>query len=319
MAKAKANKLKQTEVLRKIHFFGCRFVHGIGDSETEVGAEQVMDSIAALPMTDDGRYLVRDEKDIALFSCEKKGGNLHGRIAYARRGARPSVEKKGTGEIHPIAQLGPDDGIVEITHFILYPADKVLAIEYNHHGPRAATLATYIENKASGLLHHVDLPYVTNRDFQTRIRQMDPNGIRAFHLRMPVDRIYQIKEVDGDIFEAIASAKKFGESEEVELIWRPKKRSRKNMPIIDRLKNIGKAMGSAEKEREDLFTHLRVTARDVDTGRMKEFDLLEEQLVSTVHVAKETNDREVETSAMFKKIDEAYRSKRDEIVSTLAI
>lgn len=327
MVRARKEKVPKSEVRKKVHFFGYTMNAGIGGHKTEVDPVSVFDAVNKLPLQkdngDNGRYLVDPSdqtRETLLLSSNVSEGKLYGQIAHVRRGARPSIEKKGTGKVRSIEELTADDGIVEVTHFVLYLEDKIIAVEYNHHGPRAKSIAYYLEAKARDLVDSVDLKYVTNRDFQTRLGQMDPNGIRMLQIKIPVNRLEQVQNIDEDIFSAMKTVEKIGQSEEIEIMLRPKKRSRATIDVIGRLRSIGEKLRGvdAADTPQDVFSGLRVNAVDLQSGRVKEFDLLEEHLVSVVHLVKENAARELDSGDMFNKMDFAYKQKRTEIIETFA-
>ena len=317
-------KVKTSEVKKKINFFGYSMTQGLGEDTVDINPVDVFELINNLPYQldneDIGRYLVDpldETRETLLLSYQTDDNKILGKVAHVRRGARPSVEKKGTGEVRSIKELTPDDGIVETTHFVLYPSDRVIAIEYNHHGPRAKTIAVYLETKAKDIINNVELKSVTNREFQRRLNQVDPSGIRILQMRIPISRSEQVRSIDSDIFEAMKSAEKIGQSEEIEIILRPKKRSRATIDVLGRLKNIVEKIMQDNSEPSEIFTGLKIGGLDAETGRSKEFDLLEEHLVSLVHLVRENSMREIDSDDMFKKIDHAFRSKREEILETL--
>lgn len=57
----------------------------------------------------------------------------------------PSKGKRGTNDTTPIDLLD-DEGINEMTHFVYWPDGQVIAIEYNHHGPKVTHILKIVND-----------------------------------------------------------------------------------------------------------------------------------------------------------------------------
>lgn len=78
--------------------------------------------------------------NVSIFSKQ----TIHGKeviagIVRLLRYIAPSVGERGTNSSHPIL-LKDDEGVNEKTHFVYTPHNHVLAVEYNHHGPKVELL-----------------------------------------------------------------------------------------------------------------------------------------------------------------------------------
>lgn len=310
------------EIQRKIHFFGYS-AHLFANPKKEIDPFSIFQAVNKLPLQQEGdehgRYLDNPQdpgKDIFIVSTKEdtQTGKIFGRIAYARRDARPSVEKRGNGTIEPIEGMKEDDGIVELTHFILFTEDRVMAVEYNHNGPRAGTIADYLEKKSKSLLDIFKLQQITNRDFQSQLLRVNDQAIKTIKIGIPVNKIPQIAE-STSLLEAFRNADEYGQSEEIEIIWKPMKRSRAMLKKpIERLKA---AIGKNNKKPGDIFSGLSVTGVSLETGKTEEFDLLKEHLVSHIALVEQNSDKEINSDDVFKKIERAYIALRGEIIETL--
>ncbi|PLS80774.1 hypothetical protein CYG49_04070, partial [Candidatus Saccharibacteria bacterium] len=98
----------------------------------------------------DDMYSREEGRDERLFlrSFEQKNDMYRGSIARLRLNGLPSL-----GQLHArdtrLLQVAEDEGLVETTHFIFFKTSGILAIEYNHYGPRASALDSHLNAKAN--------------------------------------------------------------------------------------------------------------------------------------------------------------------------
>lgn len=135
---------------RKILFFKLR----VKDDEIESQARSFEDTCAEIMglSTDLRNYIIPQagpEEYIRLMSFEKRGSCYQGHFARYRSG-NIVTGRDGTDEAEDYTL---EDGRkpLEITHFIYVPDQHILAVEYNHHGPKYSHFITYVnvlQNKA---------------------------------------------------------------------------------------------------------------------------------------------------------------------------
>lgn len=128
---------------RKILFFKLR----VKDDEIESQVrsfEETCTEIKKLPH-DSRNYTIPQagpEEYIRLMSFEKRGGCYQGHFARYRSG-NIVTGRDGTDDAEDYTL---EDGRkpLEITHFIYIPDNHILAVEYNHHGPKYSHFITYV-------------------------------------------------------------------------------------------------------------------------------------------------------------------------------
>lgn len=128
---------------RKVLFFKLR----VKDDDIEAQArsfEQTCFDIMKLP-SDRRNYIIPQagpEEYIRLMSFEEKGSCYQGHFARYRSG-NLVTGRDGSDEAEDYTL---EDGRkpLEITHFIFIPEHHVLAVEYNHHGPKHSHFITYV-------------------------------------------------------------------------------------------------------------------------------------------------------------------------------
>ena len=139
-----------SSIERKVLFFKLR----VRDDDIEAQArtfEQTCEAIMNLPIEKRSYTLPQagPEEYIRLMSFEKTGDFYCGHFARYRSGnIVTGRDDNDTAEDYIL-----EDGRkpLEITHFIYIPKYYLLAVEYNHHGPKHTQFVTYanvLQNKA---------------------------------------------------------------------------------------------------------------------------------------------------------------------------
>lgn len=298
------------EVERKIHFFTYNLSRGIGTSRVKVDITEILKEVNKLNYTDSGRYLVYpNSKDLAIFKFFEKEGAIYGQIAFIRRSARPAMERKGTGEVKPIENLIDGDGLVELTHFVFYKEDQILAIEYNHFGPRANALGYYFTHKIPVTVHNADFAFITDKNFQNKLARIDTESIKSATFKIAVDKISEVQSIDTSLFNAMDAAKNFG-PEEIALTLSSAKRSKNRFSLESLLGRVGNFIQGKDGETNEIFSDLFVNAKEKNSPNFAIFDLLEEHLVSKITAIKLNKNNIIVSEDIFDKIDAAFIEKR---------
>ena len=84
--------------------------------------------------------------------------------------------KNGPGKANRVApmtgfSLGPDDGFGEETAALYDPSKKVLLIQYNHHGPRASAICSYISSFFPGVMLDYELSIRLNPNAALKLQR----------------------------------------------------------------------------------------------------------------------------------------------------
>lgn len=127
---------------RKILFFKLRLKDDDIESQTR-SFEQTCTEIMNLPL-DTRNYTIPQagpEEYIRLMSFAKQGGCYQGHFARYRSGNIIT----GRDDSEDAEDYTLEDGRkpLEITHFIYIPDEYILAVEYNHHGPKHTHFVSY--------------------------------------------------------------------------------------------------------------------------------------------------------------------------------
>lgn len=128
---------------RKILFFRLRVKDDDIEAQTR-SFEQTCTEIMKLS-SDSRNYTLPQagpEEFIRLMSLDKKGDCYQGHFARYRSG-NLVTGRDGTDEVEDYTL---EDGRkpLEITHFVYIPKHYILAVEYNHHGPKHTHFINYV-------------------------------------------------------------------------------------------------------------------------------------------------------------------------------
>lgn len=264
--------------------------------------------------TDTGRYQKLDEEKGLSIHIDSLISPLKFRVGTRRMDNLPDQENQGN--VFPL-NLPQDHVLFEPSHFMLYVDEpfylnNIMGFEFNFYGPRVSRLKKYILEKASHLIDEVELSPLMNEDFRTKINRI--GEIKKFEIGVHRDYGEMLREINGSLPDIVNAAKNLSDSEFVEIVLRPQKKS-KNSIKFPVLRNFGIW--------EKLFNHpdfpghvdkLRVRAENKYSEQIENFDLLQEFIVSKKNIIKkDDNHRAVDRDAMYYSINEAYWELRNEI------
>jgi hypothetical protein len=223
-------------VERKIHFF--RILDNSSEP-IELPWRQISEDIGKIPFVDDKRYL-KDEwgRLRGVWPCTTTGRYpflfQHARI---RRNELPPVEDGG---FFQSLNLAATAGLAEISHIVVF-RDGFMAAEYNHYGPRANTLPSYIHAK----LPEVDpfwVQHVLSRDASEKIRAM--TELKVAKIKLTNSAASVLKESHTGLSETFSKAIEIANPASVELVLKA--------PRSGKLKDAFK-QGMAELAANDSF------------------------------------------------------------------
>lgn len=145
---------------RKVLFFKLR-VHEDEIEEQARTFEATCSAIARLSTTQRKYVLPQDgpEEYIRLMSFEKRGDYYRGYFAKYRSGNM--VAGRDNSDDAEDYTLADGRKPIEITHFIYIPAHYLLAVEYNHHGPKYSHFVNYV-NALQRFAHLEQIRYIAD-------------------------------------------------------------------------------------------------------------------------------------------------------------
>ncbi len=189
----------------------------------------------------------------------------------------PSVGLRGTNSSKPI-ELEDDEGVNEKTHFVYIPSKNVIAVEYNHYGPKVGLLfkvvnELYRSNFDSKSVNNSYI-YITNSDGLTKIS--NSHGIRKVHLEY-VEEPLDTAQDTTPLMAAYRNALSVGDTQSVEMILKPRQNSRDRiMSGVEFIKNLIPHGGSSSSDLSG-FKKLKVTYEN-ETGGTDVLDLIQDKL-----------------------------------------
>lgn len=269
----------------------------------------MFDRIVQLPLDDpqSGRYSARLGGDAdTLFSADESGPDIQGIFAKVRRTGLPSIERAGT--IRPLG-IAVDEGLFEPCHFILFDG-AILGYEGNFFGPRAGRLARYVADKSQNAVERAGLETILRSDWEERLQRI--GAVRWIRIRMARDKVREARLLDGNLGRALQATSEASEAEEVELVLRGRAHSRKGF----RLPWLGNIARFLRREPAQSGTsRFEIRARNMESGKVETFDLLQEALtfVKPVRLREGRRTRAVDPQSAFLAIREAFAESEREL------
>jgi hypothetical protein len=231
---------------------------------------------------------------------------IKGKICFYRATDFPKVGVKNTYTTYPL-KLKPEEGICNSTHFIFYPNQNLIAIEYNSQGPRLSALLVHICHKidANSSIHFMPIMKSNMIEELRRLKE-----ITMIDMKVSVLALDQTQYIDASLHSAFENAAKFGEPEMIELklgIGR-KKGGLLNIGAdaiskkLESLKDRGVNPG-------EVFNRFKVRGNNEEFETMK-LDILKQWTFGIATVARLGEGREVESDNMYEKIKEVVEDSK---------
>lgn len=300
---------------RSIFFYTLKgFNTYTGQAKEEVDLIEVLKKIDGLPHQKgmNGRYLnSQDYPELSLQELDARDNLCMGKIGFRRTHDLPYKER--SGKETPLV-LDQGECLFEPSHFVLLK-NKVLGMEYNHQGPKAGNLKTYIERKGFGDVSYVELAYLIKSSTMTKLKRfrvltsveikVEQSGLQA--LSVLNDSIGNAAKTMFDIHGGVNSI-------QFTLNAEPRKKER-GFQISKLLKALPEALGS---EGAEGISKLKVKGIDAEFVKTDEVNVLSDKIVSKKLVEIATTDhRYIDSEDMYLKIVEAYKENKNEILSSL--
>jgi len=272
-------------------------------------AREIFSSINGLPFTlgdYNSRYLPYDGNDLAMF-VDEIGPTIDGRMAIVRRALLPDVEQQGV--LAPLT-IPTEAGLAEVTHFVYYPQQKVIGIEFNFFGPRPSRIADYLQKKSNGLANLINLTPILRLDVEEQLERI--GEVALIQLEAHNNAISIIKDLDDNLGSAFEAAGRASEAETIEIILRKKRYSKEgfSFPL-----NFDRLLGVLRRnETRELFKKLKVRAENLQSEQVENFDLLADKMIISMQVARTgPRSRAIDTTSMYKAIKQAYHELEEQI------
>ena len=284
---------EENTVLRKVYFFKIEHFSQIKES-----LPNALERISALPINDDGRYLldVFSRTRLCTFP-DSSVYPLKIRFGKTRRDALPQVEHEGSLKT---LELQENEGLIDISHLMIFE-DGFVAAEWNHEGPKLAQLSPYFLEK--GKLNNPPkfLPLM-ERDIVEVVNNLA--SVRILEIEIPPDAAELAREADENFYTAIKSAEAVGATKKVMLKLTAEKSGTKLKYVAQKLAEIIK---SRPYER-DRFIGLSVSGYSSESRVGRFVDILESKLVSGEEFTRTSNrSRSINTEDAYHVIERAYR------------
>jgi len=292
------------EVERKIYFYKMEVYDDTGD-ELDVEVTDLLRPIHALPFTESGRYLEDLAGNVTCCWIDR-GRPRRLRLANVRRSGLPRVESGG--RVRSL-RIPAESGLVEEIHVVFF-ADGIVGSEFNFYGPRLSRLGRYFEAKCSEVCSHVRFVPLLRQNVVQEL--MNLSDIRLLQLRVRAPYTAIITEADRDLGAAFEAARRATDGEEIEVIVRPRARSRGGR-LAERLLPVVRAI-AGRNDLQESASRFMVRGFDRDSGEVETVDVLNDYLIARKGIVLEdARTRALNTESAYRAIEDAYRELRGEL------
>lgn len=300
---------------RSIFFYTLKGTNTFtGQNREDVDLIEVLKKIDELPHEDgiNGRYMRSGGyPELSLQEVFFKNNLCMGKIGFRRTDDLPYKENGGSEE--PLV-LSPGECLFEPSHFVLLK-NKVLGIEYNHHGPKAGNLRTYIERKGFGNVSQVELAYLIKPDVMAKLKKF--STLTSIEIKVEQSGLQALSVLNDSLKKAAQSMLEIHSgvnTVEFTLNAVPRKKDR-GFKIGQFIKNLPKALSSDGSEG---ISTLKVKGIDVEFAKTDEVNVLSDKIVSKKTVEIESIDhRYIDSADMYQKIIDAYKENKNDILSSI--
>jgi hypothetical protein len=288
-------------VEKKIHFMKV--------DSGDVAFEDVLLAVDQLP--DAQLYYTTDEygNGICLKELKVKNDIYMGVMTRVRMDELPSVATTGRRDTEQL-KIAENQGLAETTHFVYFSQSKLLAIEYNHYGPRASAIRSYMISKYNPD-HGEPLPLLFEYILDEETLQLlaDGNEVRLLTISVPKMYLASLAGEDENIYEAFENATHFAEGGEVEILMRMPT-NRKSPDYATTRQNLLAKTRALASMAPGTFTKLRAKVKP-PKGRTVSVDLLENRFVARIGVESKSRTNDLDSLSLFHAMTSAYQENRE--------
>lgn len=227
------------KVKRTINFFKVQLGKSIGNemrlyqsledvTKIAMHAYQLINSLNFDIIAQDSRYLELTNGDrVSMYLDSNFAGKIEGRIVRCRYSLLPEIEKNGN---LTSLELDEDASLAEITHFVYYYQQSIMAVEFNFYGPKSSHIGEYFRKKLGDSITMFSLTPIIENAWQ---ELLDNNNYRLTMCHFAGTRsaasvLRKLNENLGVAFEAAATA---SDAECIEVVLRRRPKSRGSFSV----------------------------------------------------------------------------------------
>ena len=294
-------------VERKIFFY--RIYSGVDSSNKPIPFDtvQILTHINKLDWKNNERYLFDSEGKCICCWVDKIETPSKVRVGLVRRADLPQVEESGI--LSPLL-IPLNSGLVESIHVMFFDND-IVGADYNFYGPTIKNLDEYISKKADGIAPKTLLfEQLLRKDAVNQIKNV--KEIRLFQLKIRASYADTVSKANKSLGEAFKAAANAGRADEIEIILRPKSRSKKG--LSDKLVNSTKKLLGFDSLQYEAAKFV-IEGYDDHGEKIRKLDLLNDKFIAKKQIVRQDErSRALNPEAAFEAIKEAYIELKDQLI-----
>lgn len=295
-------------ITRDIHFYRVDIGPDPSGKPKLFNPTPVFEYIEKLSWKDERKEHRYFDKDGKVLGCWTHSTTMPCKIALGsiRRADLPQIETQG--ELSPL-ELPDKSGLVEQTH-IVFLGDNIVGCDYNFYGPRIARLPFYLSGKALKVApEYIFFHPILKRNVYQQFLKF--SYLTVLQLRIRASYADNVSQVDYNLGEALKSAYKAGDTDDVELILRASESS--HGWLAERLLSALKMLSKRPEIRDEANKFI-VNGYNAEKQSLVELNLLSDKLIISRDILKlEPRSRALHPKAAFDAIISAYEEVKDEI------
>lgn len=301
-----ANKAPKEKTLeRRIYFYRAFIGRDENGDPKKLDPIPMLKHIDQLSFPSGEAYLNDHEEHSTCCWIDDLKNPQQMRVGLIRRHALPQIENKGV--LSPL-NIPLTSGLAEQSHVVFFP-DNIVGADFNFYGPRIGRLATYLCAKAGEHCEGIRFQLLLRKDMGERLAKL--KDVRLFQLRVEPSYLETLKSADDDIYAAFAAANRLSNAEEIEVLLKPRPRSRS--PLLGKLLSITKMLGMRKNLNESI-AKFTVKGLNEETHRVEKLDVLNHLLLSKKRIIRADNrTRALNRDSAYQAIREAYVELKAEI------
>ena len=298
-------------IQRKIYFYRADIGQEPSGKLKPVDVVPALEQIGQLVFRGtQGRYKVGPDGDaLGVFghSTSPTARLIFGRV---RRSGLPQIEESGSISDLNIAA---DAGLLERIHVVFF-SDNVVGVEYNHFGPRISSLGDYLHERSSGAVRRIDFRLLMRKNALSDMRKLE--DIRLIDIKIRPHYLTRIEEADIGLADAFKANEQLHRNPDaLSLVIQPSREDQESMWY--RLREALRYIVRLEPTESDI-SKFKIRGRFSDTGRVDTIDVMNDHLVSTRRVVKQSaRGRAVDSTSAYEEIELAYVELKDEIAAAV--
>ena len=279
---------------------------------TAVDIVQILKEIGNLEFKVGGRYMPLANGDMLTMYVDTNRIPLMLEFGRVRRRELPLFEKVGV--ISPLSPP-PGTGLFEPSHAIIFP-NNVMAFESTLYGPRPGTLKSYLPAVKGDLVDTVTLTDLSRQDPTEVLRRM--GAMKRITITARQDIGARLQSLSRGLSAALLILSQ--ESPDLDHVTLSLGIDGRKNGELKSIKKEGLERWIRNSDNILSLHELKISATDTETGRMVEFDLLEQFIMSKKKVMKvDESHRSVDKTAMYGAMVEAYNELHDVIDNAVEV